>query len=402
MNHSTLRWSSKSSTSRLDAVFLGDSWVDGTWCGYHTWPIQLAVQQDWSYLNVGKVGKCMPDLARQMALVASELEANKLVVDSETLWIIHMGGNDLLHAIFPNFFWQVLDLGRMHLSYSVGSQLVPSVGDWINTYTGSKVNYSDPTSFQDEYRTCYPSAGRLIAHRTFGTLSQLQSQFGANRFLVASNTTSSAMPLCRLISFAVSPFRGIRLIDFIALTVGLQLVQALTSFVHARESKEEKRPQVWFLDEDVLCRRARASHATFDWRWDGFHPLSTGHAYLAKECALVLERSEPMEQVSQRKMKQLETIVAHEWTVRGLVEGCFALLLTGIVGLLLGVLVGILRFYFCLWDCFCISKTKEPSVTQIKAQDRFRSRRVSDEWKSSKRHFDNQRSIAEQLKSSVD
>ena len=270
-------------TRRLDAVLIGDSWVDSVWSNTKMWPEVMCGLKNWAFLNVGVAGTCVADCHVQLEAIKSQLEELQLETDHETLWIIHSGGNDLLYGLLECHPQIVLDVIRLHLSRCLG---------WNNQWLLKGENTS-------KWLTYFPIGAQNVALETLGLLREIKRSFNAQKFLVASNTTSSAMPLCKYCSYFVTPIRGSAILDGIALILSHRLVAVLKSF----EKEQQGSVRVTFFDEQAACV---ASSERMTWAKDAFHPGDQGNMILSRSALGALEGLEPIEAVAARKLDKVQ------------------------------------------------------------------------------------------------
>ena len=258
----------------LDAILLGDSWVDSFWGdSVETWPVQLCKRKRWNFLNVAQAGTGTVAMGTdQLEVLKQQLADLNLRTDDSTLWIIHSGGNDMLYSLAPNWLRLELDVMRMHIARCT------AIGGWFFR----KWMHSGEVSQWSCLRatTMLGACASDIADNTRKAMLLCKNRFGARRFLVASNTISSAMPLCRLLSFMVTPYRGRAVLDNIALICASRLTRKLA------EDALLDSVDIKFFDEQATCVEKQN---ILKWQHDGFHPLVHGHALLADGAERVLD-----------------------------------------------------------------------------------------------------------------
>lgn len=216
----------------VDAVFIGDSWVRKP--GTRTWPEQLCRARGWSFINLGKSGAVSADGMDQLA----RLNARPDLVDNHTLWIIHIGGNDILRKIYksPQGHAQcVHDMCQTHYSQN-----------------GNRKSFS----FYSDMSTALALNVRAIVH-------QARSRFGASRFLISHAPVSHDMPICSAIGSLCSINHGETII-----------------FLLAKVLREKIDLHVGGIP-GVIMHDASPYHHMVEWCIDGFHPTDRGHRTLA-------------------------------------------------------------------------------------------------------------------------
>lgn len=89
----------KQETTHVDLLVLGDSYADDIDMGFECWPTLLARKERWSCLSCARGGAEAAAATAQYALASDfAVEAN-LLIDEETVVLVHLGGNDLLHGL---------------------------------------------------------------------------------------------------------------------------------------------------------------------------------------------------------------------------------------------------------------------------------------------------------------
>jgi len=309
---------------RLDAVLLGDSWVDSVWGNsVETWPVRLCKHRRWCFLNVAQAGTTTASVGQaQLDVIEQQLQEKNLVTDNETLWILHAGGNDMLHRLPADWLQVEMDVVRMHVARTtaLGGSLMR---DWLLAGEKSKSTFTRGSSMFGRNAT-------LIADRTAVAMNNMKQRFGAKKFLVSSNTISSAMPLCRALSFAVTPFRGRTVLDCIALICALRLTAVLDADFGLNDV------EVKFYDEQAVCVKRRAE---MSWQRDGFHPLGPGHAILAGEATAVVDDNTGSYLISAaaaRKIEEMDEMCAECGAIFGIL-GLVEIVLTTVQVAVIGV-----------------------------------------------------------------
>jgi len=320
-------------TRHVDVVMLGDSWVDGVWCGSQTWPMLLARKRTWAFLNVGKCGTVVNDCYAQMEVALAQLQELGATTDVSTIWVIHSGGNDVLFGLLPYFVQMTADVIRMHIILSTGG--TASLHTWLLT-AGEQ---------RSAWLTYVPHRGKQVAMHTSELLHTLKARCGAQIFVVSSNTISSAMPMCRMLAAVVTPVCGLRILDMIALIVGSRLTASLAQF----ERTSGPGVKVHFFDEQAVCVERRS---VMKWRHDSFHPMeSDGHDILAESCDALLRQPEPITALAARKEAELKVFCsARTSKVWGMLEVVTAVTATAAIGIPLCSLVTVVNICIMLFS----------------------------------------------------
>jgi hypothetical protein len=199
----------------MDVVFLGDSWGDDVWNGHKTWPTLVSERNGWRHVNLCKAGHCVDDCLRSVDVDASR----------DTLWVIHVGGNDLLYWVLKNPLSVLLDL-----------------------FSTNKPRFR--------------SQGRIIASRVSKVIERLKKEY--DNVIVCSNTACYHLPLCRLLGLVYAPFSTKKHMEEITTAVNGELMRALSSY-----------SGVTFYDQSKVL-------SELSWKWDLYHPSERSHSVLAE------------------------------------------------------------------------------------------------------------------------
>ena len=89
-----------SEATQVDAIVLGDSYCDDIDMGYPCWPTVLARRRSWSLLSAAKGGSRSDHWAEQYKRAEAYAEELGLRITTDTVCIVHLGGNDLLHSLW--------------------------------------------------------------------------------------------------------------------------------------------------------------------------------------------------------------------------------------------------------------------------------------------------------------
>lgn len=217
-------------TYMVDAVFLGDSWLDDTWNGHKTWGTILAESERWSYLNLSKAG-CTTDYILDTLKTHPGLKNT----DASTHWIIHIGGNDLLYWVIENPSRIIYDVWKRDKHF-------------------------------------FKNKGEEIALRISHIVEYIIIHYGAISITISSNTACYGVPLCRAFGLFYTPFTTRQHMDLITGEVNLTLLRVIEHLSHTH-------PRVIFsfYNECKTCIEERMS-----WKWDLFHPMERSHSVLAE------------------------------------------------------------------------------------------------------------------------
>ncbi|KAL3893718.1 MAG: hypothetical protein SGPRY_014038 [Prymnesium sp.] len=85
---------------RVDMIVLGDSYCDDVDMGFPCWPTRLASTCGWSLLSAAQGGSRSGHGVEQYERARQYAREVGGVVTPQTLCIVHLGGNDLLHTLW--------------------------------------------------------------------------------------------------------------------------------------------------------------------------------------------------------------------------------------------------------------------------------------------------------------
>ena len=218
-------------TYMVDAVFLGDSWLDDKWNEHRTWGTILAESEKWSYLNLSKAG-CTTEYIMDTIKTHPGLRNT----DASTQWIIHIGGNDLLYWVIKNPF---------RITYDIFKREKPF----------------------------FKNKGEEIASRISHIVEYIITHYGATKITISSNTACYGVPLCRAFGLFYTPFTTRQHMDLITAEVNLALLRITEHLINIH-------PQVRFsfYNECKTC----IEESKMSWKWDLFHPCKQSHGILAE------------------------------------------------------------------------------------------------------------------------
>lgn len=214
----------------VDAVFLGDSWLDDKWNEHKTWGTILAESERWSYLNLSKAG-----CTTEYIMSAIKTHPGLKNTDVSTQWIIHIGGNDLLYWVIKNPSRITYDIWKREKHF------FKYKGEEIASHIACIVEY-------------------IITH------------YGATKITISSNTACYGVPLCRAFGLFYTPFTTRQHMDMITAEVNLALLRVLKHLMH-----KHSQVRFTFYNECKTCVESKIS-----WKWDLFHPRAKSHSILAE------------------------------------------------------------------------------------------------------------------------
>jgi hypothetical protein len=215
----------------IDAVFLGDSWLDDKWNEHKTWGTIIAESEGWSYINLSKAG-CTTDY------IFDALETLKnIYVSEDTQWIIHVGGNDLLYWVINN---------PSHVTYDI----------WKHE------------------KHFFKNKGIEIALNISRIIDYIITHYSATKITISSNTACYGVPLCRAFGMIYAPFTTKQHMDLITADVNLALLQVIQDL-----TRLHNRVHFTFFNE---CKRCIEKNVRISWKWDLFHPCQQSHYLLAE------------------------------------------------------------------------------------------------------------------------
>jgi len=215
----------------VDAVFLGDSWLDDKWNEHKTWGTILAESERWSYLNLSKAG-----CTTEYIMSAIKTHPGLKNTDVSTQWIIHIGGNDLLYWVIKN---------------------------------PSRITYD----IWKREKRFFKYKGEEIASRIASIVEYIITHYGATKITISSNTACYGVPLCRAFGIFYTPFTTRQHMDLITAEVNLALILIVKHLMH-----KHSQVRFSFYNECKTCIEQRL----MSWKWDLFHPTEHSHAILAE------------------------------------------------------------------------------------------------------------------------
>ncbi len=215
----------------VDAVFLGDSWLDDRWNEHKTWGTILAESEGWSYLNLSKAG-CTTEYI--MSAIKTHPGLKNTYVSTQ--WIIHIGGNDLLYWVIKN---------------------------------PSRITYD----IWKREKHFFKYKGEEIASRIACIVEYIITHYGATKITISSNTACYGVPLCRAFGLFYAPFTTRQHMDMITAEVNLALLRVVKYLMY-----EHSQVRFSFYNECKTC----IEEWGISWKWDLFHPQAKGHSILAE------------------------------------------------------------------------------------------------------------------------
>lgn len=214
----------------MDAVFLGDSWLDEEWNEHETFGSILAESRHWTFLNISKAGAETVDIFKK-------LKDTSLQTTENTQWFIHLGGNDLLYWVIKNPSLVGYDVWR-------------------------------------ESKPYFKKKGEDIAQNIFKIVEYIISNHGGNKIMISSNTACYGVPLCRAFGILYTPFNSRKHMNQITSVVNLALLKMIKDIQCIY-------PKVHF----TFYNECRACYDNISWKWDMFHPCKRSHKILASACS---------------------------------------------------------------------------------------------------------------------
>ena len=214
----------------VDAIFLGDSWIDDFWNTHKTWATLVSESENWSHVNLSKAGTTTQDVLHTLSLVKN------INVSSNTHWVLHTGGNDLLYWVIKHPSYVTYDIWRREKHF-------------------------------------FKSKGKDIALQISRIVEYIISHFGATKITITSNTACYGIPLCRAFGIFYTPFTTKQHMDMITSEVNIALLKVIQDMQHLY-------PHVHFSFYNE-CKACTIHHKKLFWKWDLFHPKEQSHSTLA-------------------------------------------------------------------------------------------------------------------------
>lgn len=215
----------------VDAVFLGDSWLDDLWNEHKTWGTILAESEGWKYINLSRAG-----CTTEYILDTIKTHPGLKNTNDSTQWIIHIGGNDLLYWVIKNPHRVTYDIWK-----------------------------------RDKHFFKYQ--GGEIASRIALIVEYIITHYGASNITISSNTACYGVPLCRAFGLFYTPFTTRQHMNLITCEVNLELLRVVKHLMH-----KHSQVRFSFYNECKTCIEERG----MSWKWDLFHPRERSHSILAQ------------------------------------------------------------------------------------------------------------------------
>jgi len=265
---------------KINAILLGDSWVDCLWNPMiETWPVKLCVKKEWTYINIAKAGTTVADIKEQIALLNKFADYYNVLINKNTLWIMHSGGNDVLFNLFLNFNKVLYDIFKMY----------------------SLKLYDNVNIVKSQSNTFIPNIAKNISLSTYEIIDIINNTYAPKKIFVSSNTISNAMPFTFLVTCFIAPFYTHYIIDTIALLCSLYLTCELNNF----QNKNKKNLNIIFFQEDKAIIKHKNN---ISWCKDGFHPTNLGHEYIMNEAILSLDENKSIYSIYKEKNNELSSL----------------------------------------------------------------------------------------------
>ena len=324
-NHITYYGPHNSANVKINAILLGDSWVDCLWKpNLETWPVKLCIKNNWSYINLAKAGTRVTDIKLQLFLLKKFQNDKKVLIDENTLWIIHSGGNDVLFDLFFNFYKVLYDIFNMYsLKIHVNNNIIKT-----------------------QSNTFIPNIAKNISLTTYEIVDIINNNYSPKKILVSSNTISNAMPFTFLVTSFIAPFNSHYIIDAIALLCSLYLTCGLNYFQNENNENNknnENNLNIVFFQED----KASIKHKNkITWSNDGFHPTNVGHEYIMQEASATLNENKPIHLIYKEKYHQLLSLYNNPISLFTIINFSISILLLIVIGFFIIIIVMIVKFMY--------------------------------------------------------
>ena len=266
-------WLPTTGSSHADMLVLGDSYADDVDMGYWCWPALLARSRGWSILSAARGGSKSGCAMEQYARARAFADELGLSVTRETICVIHLGGNDLLHSLW---------LGPLAFAL-----LLLDIAFLLARRTTSLYIRSRPPRF-----TFFGLLSRRVATNTSATL-RLLAAHGHRTVLLSGLPLCAAVPtartVVRLLICGCWPCAG----DCVSAIIGeaAALMQD-ELFAAARATAEEGCLSLILFDEastlmELHTAVAGTSAVATFWR-DAHHPSHWVHAELAARASAIM------------------------------------------------------------------------------------------------------------------
>lgn len=265
----------------VDVLVIGDSYADDIDMGFYAYPSKLAQLRGWSCLNVARGGSESRHGIEQYHRAVQFVHNHHLHLSQETLCIVHLGGNDALHALWLGplaalaIYMDIFILFACRLGLAAPLTRMPRF-----SFFGLVVRQSE---------------------RKLGSLVQMLAEQGHRRILVSGSPLCSSVPTARAIigfllcSWAWPVGRGREivtyLIDEAARVAQRQLFASLRAAAESActaAGRPDTALELVLFDEAQVLRDVCSAGGTKPcWR-DGHHPQEWVHAALAQAASRCL------------------------------------------------------------------------------------------------------------------
>lgn len=273
-------------SSHVNLLVLGDSYADDIDMGYECWPTLVARRRNWSHLSCARGGAESTAALEQYALADTFARQHGLVIDERTVVLVHLGGNDLLHALWYG------PLAFVFLFFDVVASVWFRVGSLLGMMSARRQRLPRASFFG--------LAARRVARNLRGLMLLLAAR-GHRQVIVSGLPVCSVVPTARvLVSIITGSWLwawllpgGGRLAASVVSTLvdeaaGLLQVD-LFAQLEAVTEEMEKRPdaqhpssrlQLTLLNEAAVLKEVSAEAGGDMWK-DGHHPTARSHARMA-------------------------------------------------------------------------------------------------------------------------
>lgn len=284
-------------SAHVNLLVLGDSYADDIDMGFECWPTLVARRRNWSRLSCARGGAESTAALEQYALANSFASQNGLVIDERTVVLVHLGGNDLLHALWYG------PLAFVLLLFDVAASVWSHVGSLLGMTTTRRQRLPRASFFG--------LAARRVA-RNLRDLMLLLASRGHRQVVVSGLPVCSVVPTARVLvslitgswiwawllpgggRFAASVVST--LVDDAAGLLQMDLFAQLESVAGEMENLPHAqhtsgRLQLTLLDEAAVLKEVSAEAHEGMWK-DGHHPTARSHARMAARIDDALKREQ--------------------------------------------------------------------------------------------------------------
>lgn len=183
--------------NHLNTLIVGDSYADDVDMGYTCWPTRLARRRGGSFINaaVGGSRACHGvEQLREAKRLSCEVGSGAALT-ADTLTVLHLGGNDLLHSLALPWMLLllVLDFARLLLRWAGGEQLGAHLAGCMIVGQPRPASLGSSLSFFGQL------SARISRHLCEALDAVAAETGGAGRVVLCTLPVCESVPIARLV-----------------------------------------------------------------------------------------------------------------------------------------------------------------------------------------------------------